>query len=82
MGLKHVRYMNYLHHAAIRYSEVFEYQSNPRIGQSYYNTFRLLYPDLEDEIVNTEFDCFNENSKLPSFLTWVQARLDRLDDTK
>lgn len=78
MGLKHTSYINYLK-GAHYYAAIHTQQ---RFGQAHYNSFRILYPWLENEIINTEFDCFNDDSKLPAFLTWVQASLDRLDDTK
>lgn len=78
MGLKHTSYINYLK-CAYYYASIHTQQ---RFGQAHYNSFQILYPGLENEIINTEFDCFNDDSKLPAFLTWVQASLDRLDDTK
>jgi hypothetical protein len=75
MGLKHDKYVAFLKEAVYAWAV----DSDERIGQSYYNTFRTFYPELEDEIGNTQFDCFNDDNRLPGFLTWVQARLDRLD---
>lgn len=78
MGLDHTRYIVFLASASRYLSE----NKSQRVGQGYYNAFRLMYPKLEDEIRNTEYDCFNNNNKLPGFLCWVQARLDSLDTTK
>jgi len=75
MGLDHTRYIVFLK------SAIFYQNANPgqRIGQAYYNCFRIMWPGFEREVVNTEFDCFNDDNKLPGFLTWVQAKLDILD---
>ena len=78
MGLNHTSYIRYLKDA----NYYIGIHTQQRLGQAYYNSFRIIYPYLEDEIIHTEFDCFNDDSKLPAFLTWVQARLDRLDSSK
>lgn len=78
MGLSHNSYINYLK-SANYYATI---HTEQRFGQAYYNSFRILYPELESQVINTSFDCFNDDNRLPGFLTWVQARLDRLDDTQ
>lgn len=78
MGLIHDNYVNYLHGAAYYRAN----NSDQRIGQAYYNYLRIEYPELEEEIYNTHFDCFQLDDRLPGFLAWVQARLDRYDDAK
>lgn len=78
MGLKHTNFVWYLDQAV---GYVTDYPEQ-RLGQAYFNIFRIMYPQYEHEIFGTEFDCFHDNSKLPGFLTWVQAKLDMRDDPK
>lgn len=77
MGLEqHEGFVFFLKASSEYYQAFKNYQ---RIGQAYYNMLRIWKPELEKEIENTTFDCFGDDSRLPAFLVWVQARLDRLD---
>jgi hypothetical protein len=52
--------------------EVLRDYPDQREGQAYYNAFRMIWPELEHEIVGTERDCFNDDRNLPAFLDWVE----------
>jgi hypothetical protein len=51
-----------------------------REGQAYYNALRMIWPELQHEIVGTERDCFSDDRSLPAFLDWVEQVLS--DDLK
>ena len=46
-----------------------------REGQAFYNAFRIRWPELEAEVVGTEWDPFNDDRRLPAFLGWLEGRV-------
>jgi hypothetical protein len=65
-----------------RVDEVIRGYPDQREGQAYYNALRMIWPDLQHEIVGTERDCYSDDRRLPAFLDWVEQVLsDDMADT-
>lgn len=56
---------------AVRVTEHF--QPEWRYGQTVYNVLRYLRPDLEQEIAQTELDCFQIDERAPRLLNWLRT---------
>lgn len=45
-----------------------KYDEDYRLGQAFYNTLELLFPEIATEIVGTMSDCFYDDSRIGSLI--------------
>lgn len=57
--------INYAYKLAEKYSEA---HKDWRWGQCIFNAYKVVFPIETDEIRETNFDCFYDDSKVPVFL--------------
>lgn len=54
--------------------------STLRMGQVYYNVLYTYRPNLGTEVNGGDMDPFHIDSRIPQFLSWVEAHWDREEE--
>lgn len=54
-----------------RVTEYWEQNPSQRYGQAVYNLMRITWPELEDQVIHTELDCFDIDGRAPRLLKWL-----------
>lgn len=49
-----------------------------RYGQTVYNVMRTLRPDLENQVAQTELDCFQRDERAPRLLNWLRTGVPKV----
>ena len=47
-------------------------QKDLRMGQSYFNALAKVKPEVADQIIGTEYDCFYADKKVVNFIKYLR----------